>query len=230
MLCEAFTAADFSCCLFAVLSFVFSEWNAWSIGLRPGDWLGHCRTFHFFTFKTPGLLLLYVLDHRPFVLWRKNTQSTKQSKSPINFAPFDWIWAESISLYTSELFRLLLSSPIGKKIKSEISLTSQIFLLDRNEVTLRLNGDFCLNLLLLKLVSWDKNSNTLTMVSFQALKKISTTSHTVLRFFSLATDIGSLTFVWFKALEEISRKSHTVLRYFSLAKDSGGLTFVSSKV
>ncbi len=29
---------------------------------------------------------------------------------PIIFAPFDWIWAESISLYTSEFIRLLLSS------------------------------------------------------------------------------------------------------------------------
>ncbi len=31
-------------------------------------------------------------------------------RRPINFAPFDWIWAESISLYTSEFFQLLLSS------------------------------------------------------------------------------------------------------------------------
>ncbi len=30
----------------------------------------------------------------------------------------------------------------AQKIKSEISLTSQIFLLDSNEVTLKSNGDF----------------------------------------------------------------------------------------
>ncbi len=77
------------------------------------------------------------------------------------------------------------------KIKKEISLTFQIFLLDRHEVTLRLHGNFCLSLLLLKLVSCDKNSNTLKMVSFKALEEISTTSHTVLRFFSLARDSGS---------------------------------------
>ncbi len=120
--------------------------------------------------------------------------------------------------------------PMGKKNQSEISLTSQIFILDRNEVTLRLNGDFCLSLLLLKLVSWDKNSNTLTMVSIKALKEISTTSHTVLRFFFLAKDSGGLTFVSSKVSNKISTTSHTVLRFFFLAKDSGGLTFVSYKV
>ncbi len=31
-------------------------------------------------------------------------------RHPINFAAFDWIWADSISLYTSEFIRLLLSS------------------------------------------------------------------------------------------------------------------------
>ncbi len=54
MLCQAFSAADFSCCLFVGLSafsFVFSKWNACSIVLRSGDWLGHCRIIHFFTFK-----------------------------------------------------------------------------------------------------------------------------------------------------------------------------------
>ncbi len=31
-------------------------------------------------------------------------------RRPINFAPYGWIWADSISLYTSEVIRLLLSS------------------------------------------------------------------------------------------------------------------------
>ncbi len=72
MLCQAFTATDFSCCLFVGLSafsFVFSKWNKCSIRLKSGDWLGHCRIFHLFTFKE--LLLLYVLGifWSPFVLW-----------------------------------------------------------------------------------------------------------------------------------------------------------------
>ncbi len=82
-----------------------------------------------------------------------------------------------------------------KQNKKEISLTFQIFLLDRNEVILRLNGNFCLSLLFLKLVFWDKNSNNLTMVSFKALEEISATSHTVLRFFSYTKDSRTLTFV-----------------------------------
>ncbi len=64
MLCQAF-----SCCLYVALSafsFVFSEWNA-----AQSDWLGQCRILHFsfFPSKTPGLLLLYVLDLLPFVFW-----------------------------------------------------------------------------------------------------------------------------------------------------------------
>ncbi len=49
-----FTAADFCCCLFvglSVFSFVFRKWNACSILLTSGNWLGHCRIFHSFTFK-----------------------------------------------------------------------------------------------------------------------------------------------------------------------------------
>ncbi len=54
MLCQDFTAADFSCCLFVGLSafsFVFRKWNACSIGLKSGDWLGHCRIFPFFNLQ-----------------------------------------------------------------------------------------------------------------------------------------------------------------------------------
>ncbi len=60
-------------------------WNACLIGLKLGDWLGHSRILHFLPSKTLGLLLLCVLGQRPFLLW-----------SVINFAPFDWIWAEYI--------------------------------------------------------------------------------------------------------------------------------------
>ncbi len=58
--------------------------------------------FTFLTKKTPGLFLLYVLGHGPFVLWGT-------AQSTFAFA-FGWIWAESISLYTSEFTRMLLSS------------------------------------------------------------------------------------------------------------------------
>ncbi len=50
--------------------------------------------------ETPGLLLLYVLGHRPFVLW-SIVQST---------LAFDWILKSIYIPYTSEFFRLLLSS------------------------------------------------------------------------------------------------------------------------
>ncbi len=67
-------------------------WNACLIGLKLGDWLGHSRILHFLPSKTLGLLLLCVLGQRPFLLW-----------SVINFAPFDWIWAEYIPI----LFRII---------------------------------------------------------------------------------------------------------------------------
>ncbi len=104
-----FTAADFSCCLFVGLSTfscVFSKWNACSIRLRSGDWLDHCRKIHLFTFKNSwvtfavcfGSLCICTMTHHP-----------------INFAAFSWIWADSISLYTSEFIRLLLSSTMSSK-------------------------------------------------------------------------------------------------------------------
>lgn len=40
MLCQAFTAAVFSSCLF-LLCFAFSNWSACWIGFRLGDWCGH---------------------------------------------------------------------------------------------------------------------------------------------------------------------------------------------
>ncbi len=58
------------------------------------------------------------------------------------------------------------------------------------------------------------------MVSFEALKEISTTSQTVLRYPSLAKDAGSLTFVSFKALEEISTTLQSVHQVKSLNMSS----------
>lgn len=47
---QAFTAATLSCCLFVALyalSFVFSYWKAYSVGLRSGDSRGHQRISNF---------------------------------------------------------------------------------------------------------------------------------------------------------------------------------------
>ncbi len=54
MLCQAFTAADFSCCLFvglSAISFVFSEWNAAQSGWDQKIDLAIAEYFFFFTFK-----------------------------------------------------------------------------------------------------------------------------------------------------------------------------------
>ncbi len=103
MLCQAFTAADFSCLFVGIsaFSFIFSKWNACPIGLKSGDWLGHCRIFNFFIFKNSWVA---------FAVCCGSLSTCTMKRRPINFAAFGWIWAEIISLYTSEFFRLLVSS------------------------------------------------------------------------------------------------------------------------
>ncbi len=104
MLCQAFTVADFSCCLFVGLSafsFVFSKWNACSIELKSGDWLGHCRIFHFLTFKNSWVAFAECFG---------SLSIRTMKRRPINFAAFGLNLAEGISLYTSEFIQLLLSS------------------------------------------------------------------------------------------------------------------------
>ncbi len=104
MLYQAFTAADFSCCLFVALSafsFVFSKWNAaWSGWDQEID-LAIAEYFTFLPSKTPGLLLL--------CFGSSSICTTFMKHRPIYFAAFGWIWADSISLYT-EFFQLLLFS------------------------------------------------------------------------------------------------------------------------
>ncbi len=62
MLCQAFTLADFSCCLFvglyALVLSSASEMQLNRVEIRRLTWPE----------ATAGLLLLYVLGHRPFVL------------------------------------------------------------------------------------------------------------------------------------------------------------------
>ncbi len=91
-----FTAADFSWCLFvarSVFSFVFSEWNTAQSGLDQ-------EIHSAITFRNSWIAFAVCVGHCSFVLW-STTQSTLLHC---------WTWAESISLYTSELIRLLLSS------------------------------------------------------------------------------------------------------------------------
>ncbi len=64
MLCQAFTAADFSCCLFVGLSafsFVFSKWNSAQSGWDQEIDSAIAEYSTFLPSKTPGLLLLYCM-------------------------------------------------------------------------------------------------------------------------------------------------------------------------
>ncbi len=79
----------------SAFSFVLSKWNTCSIRLISGDWLGHCRIFHFLSSKTLA-----------FTLHFGSSSICTMKCRPINFA-------ESISLYTSESNRLLLYSVIS---------------------------------------------------------------------------------------------------------------------
>ncbi len=83
----------------SAFSFVFSKLNTCSIGLKSGDWLGHCRIIIFF-------YLQKLLGCFCCTIW---VIVQLYSEAPPNQL-FDWIWADSISLYTSEFIRLLLSS------------------------------------------------------------------------------------------------------------------------
>ncbi len=104
LLCDAFTAADFSCCLFVGLSaFLFClqlvKYVLNRVELRRLTWW--LRNIPLFTFKNSWV---------SFSVCFGSSSICTMKHRPINFAPFDRIWAESISLYTSEFFQLLLSS------------------------------------------------------------------------------------------------------------------------
>ncbi len=90
MLCQAFTSTGFSCffvCGSFCLNFVFSKWNACSIRLKSGDWLGHCRIIHVFTFKNSKVA---------FAICFGSLSTCIMKHHPLNFAAFDWIWPDSI--------------------------------------------------------------------------------------------------------------------------------------
>ena len=112
MLCQASTATVFSSCLFLghfSFSFVFSKWNACSIGFRSGDWLGHCITFHFFALKNSlvafticfGSLSICTVKRRPFldVVWQTLIWSSCFWGSPMVYI----LWWTLYSLWWSLL-------------------------------------------------------------------------------------------------------------------------------
>ncbi len=87
----------FDCfCLWVFLPLGLS--SASEIHLRPGNRLGHCWTFHFYTFKNSWVASAVCFGSYPSVL------STVQSTSA-----FGWMWVQSISINPS-VFWLLLSS------------------------------------------------------------------------------------------------------------------------
>ncbi len=103
MLCQASTATVFSSCLFLghfPFSFVFSKWNACSIGFRSGDWLGHCITVHFFPFKNSLVA---------FAVCFGSLSICTVKRRPMSSEAFGWIWADNIARNTSEFILLLLS-------------------------------------------------------------------------------------------------------------------------
>ncbi len=82
-------------------SFVFSKWNACSIGFRSGDWLGHCITVHFFPFKNSLVA---------FAVCFGSLSICTVKRRPMSSEAFGWIWADNIARNTSEFILLLLSA------------------------------------------------------------------------------------------------------------------------
>ncbi len=104
MFCQASTATVFSSCLFLghfPFSFVFSKWNACSIGFRSGDWLGHCITVHFFPFKNSLVA---------FAVCFGSLSICTVKRRPMSSEAFGWIWADNIARNTSEFILLHLSA------------------------------------------------------------------------------------------------------------------------
>ena len=95
---------NFSSCLFLghfPFSFVFSKWNACSIGFRSGEWLGHCITFHFFALKNSLVA---------FMVCFGSLSICTVKRRPMSSEAFSWIWADNIARNTSEFILLLLSA------------------------------------------------------------------------------------------------------------------------
>ncbi len=104
MLCQASTATVSSSCLFLghfPFSFVFSKWNACSIGFMSDYWLGHCITLPFFPFKNSLVAFAVCFGSLSFCTVKRR---------PMSSEAFGWIWADNIARNTSEFILLLLSA------------------------------------------------------------------------------------------------------------------------
>ncbi len=95
-------------------SFVFSKWNACSIGFRSGDWLGHCITVHFFPFKNSLVA---------FAVCFGSLSICTVKRRPMSSEAFGWIWADNIARNTSEFILLLLSAVTSSINTRETSST-----------------------------------------------------------------------------------------------------------
>ncbi len=95
MLCQAFTLADFSCCLFVGL---------YALVLSSASEMQLNRVWN------QEIDLAWSNCWVAFAVCFGSSSICTMKRSWISFAEFDWIWAESLSLYTSEFIRLLLSS------------------------------------------------------------------------------------------------------------------------
>lgn len=113
MLCQVFTAAVFSSWIFLghfAFSFTFSKWNVCNIEFRLGDWGGHCRTFHFSPFKKKKRKRGGKRYWVAFEVCFGSLSICTVKCCSVSFETFGWIWAENITLYTSEFILLYLSA------------------------------------------------------------------------------------------------------------------------
>lgn len=92
---QAFTAATLSCCLFVALyalSFVFSYWKAYSVGLRSGDSRGHQRISNFLPLKN-CFIVQKVIDLTLFVAIVLNWWRCQHFHTFLHFVLF---WLDSV--------------------------------------------------------------------------------------------------------------------------------------
>ncbi len=101
MLCQAFTAADFSCCLFVCLEFCLQQVKYMLDRVKIRRLTLPLQNISLFTFRKTWVA---------FAVCFGSSSICTEKYRPINFAAFDWILKSIYIPYTSEFFRLLLSS------------------------------------------------------------------------------------------------------------------------
>ncbi len=118
-------------CLWSFLPLVLSSASECSsVGLSSGDWLGYCRILHFL----PQKLLCC------FAVCFGSSSINTMKRRPINFAPFDWIWAESWAVpsllhtffFPSFWYRFILISAVQRMLFQTCSGFFRCFLAKSN--------------------------------------------------------------------------------------------------